>query len=449
MKTLLKGALCFTGTDFESEDILICDGIIAAVGNDLQAEDAEIIDFTDKYIFPGFTDVHVHLREPGFSYKENIETGTRAAAAGGYTAVCAMPNLNPVPDCREHLNAELEAIRNSAVVRVYPYGSLSVDEKGGRLSDIEGIADEVIAYSDDGHGLADDELIMQAMLEIAGTDRLIAAHCEDLSVIGGSAVREGIISQMLGINGIRPESEWKMVERDIMLAEATNCAYHVCHVSTAQSVELIRAAKSRGVNVTAETAPHYLLLEEQDVTAAIEEMCSKESHSSSEEYKAAVLKAAACLGRFKMNPPIGSHEDRLALIEAIKDGTIDMIATDHAPHSAEEKARGLIDGPMGITGLECAFPVLYTGLVRTGEITLEKLIELMSIAPGRRFKLPYGIKSGGPANLCVYDLKERYTVDPSNFLSMGKSTPFAGREVYGKCLMTFCEGRKVYDANKK
>ena len=349
-----------------------------------------------------------------------MATGTAAAARGGSTAVCAMPNLNPVPDSAEHLAAELEAIRRGASVAVYPYGALTVGERGEEMADIAALAGSVAAFSDDGRGVQSADMMRECMCAVAGTGKILAAHCEVNALLNGGYIHDGEYARAHGHRGICSESEWREVERDLSLAAETGCAFHVCHVSTKESVELIRQAKRLGVDVTAETAPHYLLLTDADLQED---------------------------GRFKMNPPLRGEADRAALIEALLDGTIDMIATDHAPHSAEEKSRGLEKSAMGVVGLECAFAVLYTGLVETGVLTLERLTELMSCAPARRFKLPGGeIKAGSPANLAVFDTDTEYTIDPAEFASMGRATPFEGWRVKGKCLMTVCAGRTVWKA---
>ena len=437
MLTLLRGGMVFDGTGFKHSDIFISDGIVSSIipsvlseGDGLPCSGVsadKIIDINNKYVFPGFVDVHVHFREPGFTYKEDIATGSASAAAGGYTDVCAMPNLNPVPDSPERLAAELEAIKEKAQIHVYPYGSLSVDEKGERLSEIEAMAADVIAFSDDGRGLADDALMLEAMERVKKSGRLIAAHCEDMTVIGGAHVHDGAISRKLGIKGITSESEWKMVERDAELAAKTGCPYHVCHVSTKESVEIIRKAKADGVDITCETGPHYLLLDENDILKALEAEKPEE------------------LGRFKMNPPLRSAGDREALIEGLLDGTIDMIATDHAPHSTGEKAKGLLGAPMGVVGLECAFPVLHAGLVRTGLLTPEKLVTLMSTAPAKRFGIESGIREGAEAKLTVYDLDDEHCVSPDTFMSKGRFTPFDGSRVYARCLMTICGKETVWE----
>lgn len=376
--------------------------------------DGGLLSAVENYIIvPGLCDVHVHFREPGFSYKETIASGSAAAAHGGYTAVCTMPNLSPVPDCAEHLKAQLDAIDKSAVIEVIPYGAITVGEKGEELSDMESMADNVCAFSDDGRGVQNDGMMREAMAKAKRLGKIIAAHCEDNSLLFGGYIHDGEYAKAHGHRGISSESEYRQIERDLRLAEETGCAYHVCHISTKESVELIRQAKARGVDVTSETAPHYLVLCDEDMQED---------------------------GRFKMNPPLRSREDKQALIEGIKDGTIDMIATDHAPHSAEEKGRGLEKSLMGVVGLETAFPVLYTELVKKNIITLERLVELMSFKPKERF----GIDTG--CDFAVFGIDEPYKTDPNEFLSMGRATPFAGREVFGRCLLTVHGGKAVYKA---
>ena len=367
-------------------------------------------------IVPGLCDVHVHFREPGFSYKETIASGSAAAAHGGYTAVCTMPNLDPVPDSAEHLQVQLDAIKRGAAIKVLPYGAITVGEKGEKLADMEAMSDKVCAFSDDGKGVQNDEMMREAMTAAKRLGKIIAAHCEDNSLLFGGYIHDGEYAKAHGHRGISSASEYKQIERDLRLAEETGCAYHVCHISTKESVELIRQAKARGVDVTCETAPHYLVLCDEDMQED---------------------------GRFKMNPPLRSREDKKALIEGIKDGTIDMIATDHAPHSAEEKGRGLEKSLMGVVGLETAFPVLYTELVMKNIITLDRLVELMSFKPKERF----GIDTNN--DFAVFDISEAYKIDPEDFLSMGRATPFAGREVFGRCLLTVHNGKVVYKAEDR
>lgn len=379
--------------------------------------DGGLLSAVENYIIvPGLCDVHVHFREPGFSYKETIASGSAAAAHGGYTAVCTMPNLDPVPDSAEHLQVQLDAIERGAAIKVLPYGAITVGEKGEKLADMEAMSDKVCAFSDDGKGVQNDEMMREAMTAAKRLGKIIAAHCEDNSLLFGGYIHDGEYARMHGHRGISSASEYKQIERDLRLAEETGCAYHVCHISTKESVELIRQAKARGVDVTCETAPHYLVLCDEDMQED---------------------------GRFKMNPPLRSREDKKALIEGIKDGTIDMIATDHAPHSAEEKGRGLEKSLMGVVGLETAFPVLYTELVTKNIITLDRLVELMSFKPKERF----GIDTNN--DFAVFDISEAYKIDPEDFLSMGRTTPFAGREVFGRCLLTVHNGKVVYKAEDR
>ena len=362
-------------------------------------------------VVPAFCDVHVHLREPGFFYKETIKSGTMAAAKGGYTDVFSMPNLNPVPDSIENMKQQLDIIEKDAVIRVHPYASITVGQKGEELSDFEGLAPISAAFSDDGRGVQSREMMKEAMLKAKALGKMIVAHCEDNALLFSGYIHDGEYAKAHGHRGICSESEWGPIKRDIELLKETGASYHVCHVSTKESVELIRKAKAEGVDITCETGPHYLVLDDSDLQED---------------------------ARFKMNPPLRSKEDRLALIEGILDGTIDMIATDHAPHSAEEKGRGLEKSLMGVVGLETAFAVMYTEFVKTGIMTLEKLVELMSINPRKRFGLPE------TEDFCVFDVSEEYEIDPNEFVSMGKSTPFKGKKVFGKCVLTVCDGKTVY-----
>ena len=367
---------------------------------------------SEKYIaFPGFCDVHVHFREPGFSYKETIKSGCAAAARGGYTAVCTMPNLSPVPDSGENLKVQTDLIKRDAFIHVLPYGAITVGEKGEELAELEAMAPDVVAFSDDGRGVQSDDMMRQAMLRAKALGKMIVAHCEVNSLLRGGYIHDGEYARAHGHRGICSESEYAQIERDLRLVRETGCAYHVCHISARESVELIRRAKGEGLDVSCETAPHYLLLDDS--------MLQEE-------------------GRFKMNPPIRDKADRQALIEGILDGTIDMIATDHAPHSAEEKSRGLEKSAFGIVGLETAVPLLYTGLVKTGIISLEKLVELLSIRPRQRFHIPLG------NDFCLWDLESSYLIDPERFASMGRATPFAGMSVQGRCVLTVYQGRAVY-----
>ncbi len=373
---------------------------------------APVVSQNSSYVvFPGFCDVHVHFREPGFSYKETIKSGSCAAARGGYTAVCTMPNLSPVPDSRENLQKQLSIIETDACIHIYPYGAITVGQKGQTLADLEGMAENVIAFSDDGKGVQSDEMMRSAMLRAKALGKMIVAHCEVESLLYGGYIHDGEYAKQNGHKGICSESEYAQIERDLKLVEETGVSYHICHVSAKESVELIRKAKARGVNVTAETGPHYLVMDDSDLQED---------------------------GRFKMNPPLRGAEDRKALLEGILDGTIDMIATDHAPHSAEEKGKGLAGSAFGIVGIETAFPVLYTHLVKPGIVSLEKLVDLLANNPRQRFGIPLG------EDYTVWDLGTTFRVDPKDFLSMGKATPFAGWELTGQCVMTVCDGKVVY-----
>ena len=379
--------------------------------NRLSQDDIRVYNSSEYVVFPGFCDVHVHFREPGFSYKETIRTGSMAAARGGYTAVCTMPNLNPVPDSVEHLQQQLTLIEQDACIHVYPYGAITVGEKGEASADLEGMASQVIAFSDDGRGVQSDELMRQSMLRAKALGKMIVAHCEDNSLLRGGYIHDGDYAKAHHHRGICSESEWGQIQRDLELVRETGVSYHVCHISTKESVALIRKAKAEGLDVTCETGPHYLVMDDHDLQED---------------------------GRFKMNPPLRSKEDRLALIEGIQDGTIDMIATDHAPHSADEKSKGLEKSAFGVVGLETAFPILYTYLVRKNVITLEKLVELLAVNPRKRFGIPMGL------DFSIWDLNKSYCVDPAEFRSQGKATPFAGWQVQGRCMATVCGGRLVW-----
>lgn len=419
MKILLKNAMAFVDKKFTKCDISIEDNVIKNISTIIPPmEDDFVIDLKNNYLLPGLIDVHVHLREPGFIYKETVETGSMAGAKGGYTSICAMPNLNPVPDSMENLKIELEAIEKTANINVYPYGAITKEEKGEELSDMEEMSKYIIAFSDDGKGIQEERMMLEAMNKAKELNKIIAAHCEVNALLNNGYIHDGEYAKLHGHRGICSESEWKEIERDIELAKKTGVKYHVCHISTKESVELIRKAKKDNVDITCETGPHYLILDD---------MMLQED------------------GRFKMNPPIRSKEDRQALIEGILDGTIDMIATDHAPHSEEEKSRGLEKSVMGIVGLETAFPLLYTYFVKEGIISLEKLVELMNTNPRERFEIGTEIKVGEKADLTVYDLNEKYIIDSNNFASKGKSTPFNGYEVFGKCKMTMVGGKIIFN----
>ncbi len=371
------------------------------------------IDFSKYTVFPGFCDVHVHFREPGFSYKETMATGSRAAARGGYTAVCTMPNLNPVPDSPEHLEQQLQRIREDAVIHVYPYGAITVGQRGETMADMAGMAENVIAFSDDGRGVQRDEMMREAMLQAKALNKMIVAHCEVNELLRGGYIHEGAYAADHGHKGICSESEYAQIARDLQLVREIGCAYHVCHISAAESVELIRKAKAEGLNVSCETAPHYLVMDDADLQED---------------------------GRFKMNPPLRSAADRQALLAGIQDGTIDMIATDHAPHSAAEKAKGLSGSAFGIVGLETAFPVLYTDLVKPGLVEPKRLLELLVENPRKRFGIPLG------KDFSVWELDTPYVINPEEFVSQGKATPFTGKTVYGRCVLTVCDSTVVYQS---
>lgn len=414
MKILLKNADVY---GYGKSDLLISDSVIVDISASIDISSADEVYYLDGLsVFPGFTDVHVHLREPGFSYKETIATGTKAAARGGYTTVCSMPNLDPVPDSMANLRQQLDIIEKDAVINVVPFASLTKGQRGERISDMEVMARFVAGFSDDGRGVQDEDMMRLCMIKARNLNKIISAHCEDETLLHGGYIHDGEYAALNGHKGICSESEWGPIKRDIELLKETGASYHVCHVSAKESIELIRSAKSHGLDITCETGPHYLVFNDMDLRED---------------------------GGFKMNPPIRAEEDRLALIEGIKDGTIDMIATDHAPHSAEEKSRGL-KSLNGIVGIETAFPVLYTELVKTGVITMDKLIELMSINPARRFGIDAELKVGAGANLTVFNLNDEYSITSADFLSKGKSTPFEGKRVYGKCVLTICGGRIAY-----
>lgn len=404
MEFTFKNAHIYNNGGFEIKDFTVA-------LNDTDLSVGSLSAFNNIYVFPAFCDVHVHFREPGFFYKETIKTGSLSAAKGGYTDVCTMPNLKPVPDSADNIKEQLKIIEKTAAIRVHPYAAITRGEMGQELVDFEALSPYCIAFSDDGRGVQSEDMMRAAMLKAKELGKIIAAHCEDNSLLDGGYIHKGEYAAAHGHKGICSESEWRQIERDLKLAKETGCKYHVCHISTAESVELIRKAKAEGVDVTCETAPHYLVLSDKDLEED---------------------------GRFKMNPPLRSERDRLALLEGIKDGTIDMIATDHAPHSLEEKSKGLEKSLMGVVGLETAFPVLYTYLVKEGIISLERLVELMALNPRKRF----GIEETG--DFCVFALDSEYGVNPDKFLTIGRSTPFAGMRVFGKNLITVCGGKTVW-----
>ena len=411
MKMFLKDASYYKSGNFLKQDLLIENGHIIPSGASTADGGSAIPFLNNLFVFPGFVDVHVHLREPGFIMKETIESGTLASARGGYTAVCSMPNLNPPPDSLENLNLQLERIKETAHINVLPFGTITKLQAGLDLSDMEAMAPFVAGFSDDGRGVQSEEMMLAAMQKAKSLNKIISAHCEDNSLLNGGYIHDGEYAKAHGHKGICSESEWGPIKRDIELVKKTGCKYHVCHISTKESVELIRKAKAEGVDITCETAPHYLVLDDSNLEED---------------------------GRFKMNPPLRSSDDREALIEGIKDGTIDMIATDHAPHTYDEKSKGLAGSMMGVVGIETAFAVMYTKLVKTGVITLEKLIELMAINPRKRFDIPFD------DGFTVWDLNTEFTVDPNEFLSKGRATPFKGEKLFGKCVLTALNGKTVY-----
>ena len=413
---IFRNAMVWMQNGFVKQDAILDGGVLSfSVSQNASVSAPEMPVFSNCLILPGFCDVHVHFREPGFCYKETVASGTASAARGGYTAVCTMPNLNPVPDSREHLNAQLDAIRKDALIAVYPYGALTVGEMGEASADLAAMAPDAIAFSDDGRGVQSEEMMRELMTCAKKLGKMVVAHCEDNALLRGGYIHDGVYAKEHGHRGICSESEWGPIARDLKLAKETGCAYHVCHISTKESVELIRAAKAEGVDVTCETAPHYLVLCDADLQED---------------------------GKFKMNPPLRSAADRDALIQGILDGTIDMIATDHAPHSAEEKAKGLEKSAFGIVGLETAFAVMYTEFVKTDRMTLERLVELMCLNPRRRF----GITSD--VGLTVWDVENEYSISPDDFATLGRATPFEGRAVFGKNLLTVYNGSVVYSKNE-
>ena len=402
MKCQIKNAFVFENGSFTRKDFSF----------DCGAANGDVV-LSSLHVLPGLADVHVHLREPGFSYKETIASGSAACARGGYACVCAMPNLKPVPDSMENLQVQLDIIDRDGVISVLPYGAITVGQMGEQLSDMQAMAPHVCAFSDDGRGVQSDDMMRAAMLKAKELGKMIVAHCEDNALLRGGYIHDGEYARAHGHRGICSESEWGQIKRDLELVRETGCSYHVCHISTKESVELIRKAKAEGLDVSCETAPHYLIMNDS--------MLQEE-------------------GRFKMNPPIRAEEDRLALLQGVIDGTIDMIATDHAPHSAEEKGRGLEKSVMGVVGIETAFPLLYTNLVKTGVISLEKLVELMHTNPVKRF----GLKLDMDKNFTVFNLENEYTIDPKQFLSMGRSTPFEGETVCGRCELTVAGGKVAW-----
>ena len=413
MKALFRNASVYENGVVRNQDMLLTGTSFSAFTGETIPSDTTVIDNTA--ILPGFCDVHVHFREPGFSYKETVKSGSLAAAHGGYTAVCTMPNLNPTPDSVEHLNEQLEIIKRDATIAVLPFGTITVGQKGEEMADLEGIASDVVGYSDDGRGVQSGEMMKAAMKKAKALGKPISAHCEDNSLLHGGYIHDGEYARAHGHRGISSESEWAQIARDVELVREIGTDYHVCHISTKESVDIIRRAKAEGVNITCETGPHYILLDDSVLTED---------------------------ARFKMNPPLRGKEDKEAMLRGVLDGTVDMIATDHAPHSAEEKSRGLEKSAMGVVGLETAFPLLYTHLVRTGLMPLERLADLMSKNPRVRFNITTD------PGFTVFALDEEYEIAPETFLTMGRSTPFKGERVFGKCLLTVYEGKVAYADEK-
>lgn len=422
-RIVLKGGRVFSGGKSFEADVVVCGDRIAEVTPEAAILPGDkVVDCRGRWVTAGLVDLHVHLREPGFSSKETIATGTAAAAHGGFTTVCAMPNLEPAPDSLENLRRETAIIERDAVVKVLPYATITRRRAGREIVDFAALKPYVAAFSDDGSGVQDDDMMLAAMRAAAANDCIIAAHCEVNSLLHGGYIHDGAYAAAHGHKGISSESEWRQIERDMRLAEQTGCRYHVCHISTKESVALIRDAKRSGVRITCETGPHYLTMCDADLR---------------EE------------GRFKMNPPIRSAADRDALIEGAQDGTIDVIATDHAPHTAEEKSRGLAGSAMGVVGLETSFAVIYTKLVMAGIISPERMIELMAEAPRRIFTLGGGLAAGEKADIAVFDLDNEFTVDPATFLSKGRSTPFEGWRLHGQTILTLVDGRTAYRNDEK
>ncbi len=421
MKMVLKNGNVYSNGSFRRQTVCISNGTVTCLGYAPEHDGFSVVDCSDFYIFPGFTDVHVHFREPGFSYKETIATGSKAAARGGFTDVCTMPNLVPCPESLDSLNKQIEIIKNDACINVHPFGTITKGQLGKELSDMADMAEYVIGFSDDGRGVQSDEMMEIAMENAKKYGKVISAHCEDNSLLNGGYIHDGKYAKIHGHRGICSESEWKQIERDLKLVEKTGCSYHVCHISTKESVALIREAKKNGLDVSCETAPHYLVMDD----TMLEEN-----------------------GRFKMNPPIRDISDKDALVEGVIDGTIDMVATDHAPHSLEEKSRGLEKSMMGVVGIETSFPILYTNLVKKNIISLEKLVEVMCVNPSRRFGIEKGIGEGKIADLTIFNLDEKYIINPEDFLSKGRSTPFEGWEVYGECMMTVANGKLAWENSK-
>ena len=416
---LITGAKVWCEGGFATCDVLVEEGRLVRIADNIAPiEGVRVVEAAGKYLLPALVDMHVHLREPGYSYKETIASGTAAAAKGGFSMVCPMPNLNPAPDTLAHLKEQLSIVERDAVIGVMPYATITTARKGNECVDYEALAPYVAGFSDDGTGVQSEEVMERAMNGIAPTGKILAAHCEVESLLNGGYIHDGEWCKAHNHKGICSESEWGEVKRDIELAEKTGCRLHICHISTKESVELIREGKKRGVRVTCETAPHYLALCDEDMR---------------EE------------GRFKMNPPLRSRADMEALREGVADGTIDVIATDHAPHSAEEKSKGLEKSAMGVVGIETSLAATYTFMVGGGVISLERLVEIMSLTPRRLLGIGGGIVLGEMLDATLVDLNKEFCVEPAKFLSMGKSTPFEGMRLRGEVLMTIANGRLAYE----
>ena len=423
MRYLFTGGNVLQNSCFHNLDVAVVDGHIVSISKSIPRDGFQVVQLNDSYLVPGFVDVHIHLREPGFCYKETISTGTKAAAAGGYTTVFSMPNLNPAPDSLEHLNVQLDAIATTAAIEVLPYGCITKGQRGEELADLEAMAPYVGGFSDDGRGVQSPAMMERAMVLAKSLDKPIVAHCEDNTLLNGGCIHHGTWAKKHNFPGISSQSEWKQVERDLKLVERTGCQYHVCHISTMETVELIRRAKAKGLAVTCETAPHYLCLCEDDL---LDE------------------------GRFKMNPPLRSRNDKEALIAGLVDGTIDCIATDHAPHSAEEKSHGLLDSAMGIVGLETAFPVLYTDLVSTGIMTLEKLVEKLTVNPRKIFHMPpLELTEGAEATFTILSGSMPHMISSDNWCTLGRASPFIGKYVTGAVVKTVSKGTIVYEREER
>lgn len=420
MILLKNGRQINENNELVAVDLLVKDGIIIEMNECIENTEAQVYDLAGKLVSPGLIDVHVHLREPGYERKETIETGTKAAARGGYTTIAAMANTIPVPDSMESVTYIEGLLQQSAQVRVFPYAAITLGERGQEIVDVEALSEtSILGFSDDGRGIQEAGVMYQAMQRAKAVNKPIVAHCEDDSLLFGGYLHDGEYAKANGHRGILSVSESAQIARDIMLAQATGVHYHICHISTKESVELVRFAKAQGINVTAEVSPHHLILCDTDIVNDDP--------------------------NFKMNPPLRADADRIACVQGLLDGTIDVIATDHAPHHEDEKAWGIETAPFGIVGLETAFPLMYTKFVKTGKMTLKQLIDCMSTKPANIFNLPYGtLEVGAAADITIIDLDKEMEIDSSQFLSKGKNTPFNGYNVTGWPVMTLVGGRVAY-----